>query len=144
MRMNKVCLAGHLGADPKLIDLPSGTPAVEFSLATNESYKDREGNKVEKTEWHRVKMYGRLAEFAFSHLYKGHHVYIEGSLRTRSWDDRETGRKRFVTEVVVSGPRDGIQLLHRRDSNSSGNAPSEDELSPGTLSEASGMDDVPF
>jgi single-strand DNA-binding protein len=144
--MNKVCLAGHLGVDPKLIDLPSGTPAVEFTVATDESYKDREGNKVSRTEWHRIKIYGRAAEFTFSHIYKGSHVYIEGSLRTRSWDDKETGRKRYLTEVVVSGPRDCIQLLEKRAPKPAESAHSDDEHGPAFPSEASGsgMDDVPF
>lgn len=143
MRMNKVCLAGHLGIDPVFIPMPSGTPAVEFTLATDESYKDREGNKVSRTEWHRIKIYGRAAEYAFSHVYKGFHVYIEGSLRTRSWEDKETGRKRFITEVVVNGPRDSIQIIpgsrRAKQAEHDEQAPSAEDLGPAFPSA-----DVPF
>ena len=111
--INKVILVGRLGQDPKLNYLPSGQPVAEFSVATDESYKDREGNKVEKTEWHRVKVFGRSAEFCNNYLAKGRLVYIEGSIRTRSWDDQQ-GQKRYMTEVVVSGPGHTVQGLDSR------------------------------
>ena len=111
--INKVILVGRLGQDPKLNYLPSGQPVAEFSVATDESYKDREGNKVEKTEWHRVKVFGRSAEFCNNYLAKGRLVYIEGSIRTRSWDDQQ-GQKRYTTEVVVSGPGHTVQGLDSR------------------------------
>ncbi|MYL81719.1 single-stranded DNA-binding protein [Desulfovibrio aerotolerans] len=100
--INKVILVGRLGQDPKLTYLPSGQPVANFSVATDESYKDREGNKVERVEWHRVAVYGRSAEFCGNYLTKGSLVYIEGTLRTRSWDDQQ-GQKRYTTEVIVSG-----------------------------------------
>uniref|UniRef100_I2Q5X9 Single-stranded DNA-binding protein n=1 Tax=Desulfovibrio sp. U5L TaxID=596152 RepID=I2Q5X9_9BACT len=111
--INKVILVGRLGQDPKLTYLASGSPVAEFSLATDESYKDREGNKQEKTEWHRVKVFGRSAEFCSNYLSKGRLVYIEGTLRTRSWEDQQ-GQKRYTTEVVVTGPGHTVQGLDSR------------------------------
>lgn len=101
--LNKVMLIGRLGQDPKLTYLPSGNPVAELSVATDESYKDRDGNKVDRAEWNRVKVFGRSAEFCNNYLAKGRLVYVEGTLRTRSWEDQQ-GQKRYVTEVVVSGP----------------------------------------
>lgn len=111
--INKVILVGRLGQDPKLTYLTSGNPVANFSVATDESYKDRDGNKVERTEWHRVAVYGRSAEFCGNYLAKGRLVYIEGTLRTRSWDDQQ-GQKRYTTEVVVTGPGHTVQGLDSR------------------------------
>lgn len=108
--LNKVMLIGRLGQDPKLAYLPSGSPAAEFTLATDESYKDRDGNKVERTEWHRIKVFGKSAEFCSNYLSKGRLVYVEGALRTRSWEDQQ-GQKRYMTEVVVSGPGTTVSFL---------------------------------
>ncbi len=114
MRINEVSLAGRLGQDPRIAYLPSGIPAVDFSLATDESYKDRDGNKVARAEWHRVKLFGSSAEFAGKYLSKGQQVFVRGHLRTRSWED-DQGQRRFMTEVVVSGPRDFIQPIEWRE-----------------------------
>jgi single-strand DNA-binding protein len=122
--INKVILVGRLGQDPKLTYLPSGSPVANFSVATDESYKDREGNKVERTEWHRVAVYGRSAEFCNNYLSKGRLVYIEGTLRTRSWDDQQ-GQKRYTTEVVVTGPGHTVQGLDSR--GQTAEAPAGDE-----------------
>ncbi|MHC1711763.1 MAG: single-stranded DNA-binding protein [Solidesulfovibrio sp.] len=111
--INKVILVGRLGQDPKLTYLPSGSPVAEMSVATDESYKDREGNKVDRVEWHRVKVFGRSAEFCNNYLSKGRLVYVEGTLRTRSWEDQQ-GQKRYSTEVVVTGPGHTIQGLDSR------------------------------
>ncbi|MFP5259043.1 MAG: single-stranded DNA-binding protein [Acidobacteriota bacterium] len=111
--INKVILVGRLGQDPKLTYLPSGQPVAEFSVATDESYKDREGNKVDRVEWHRVKVFGRSAEFCNNYLAKGRLVYIEGAIRTRSWDDQQ-GQKRYITEVVVTAPGHTVQGLDSR------------------------------
>ena len=81
--LNKVLLIGRLGQDPKLSYLPSGQPVANFNVATDESFKDKDGNKVERTEWHRVAVYGKSAEFCANYLTKGSLVYIEGTLRTR-------------------------------------------------------------
>jgi len=169
--INKVILVGRLGQDPKLTYLPSGSPVAEMSVATDESFKDRDGNKVERTEWHRVKVFGRSAEFCNNYLSKGRLVYIEGTLRTRSWEDQQ-GQKRYMTEVVVTGPGHTIQGLDSRGQaaeapmGAEGGAPQpgrrpqqggqrppqgaprqsypDEDLGPAFPSEASGMDDVPF
>ena len=98
--LNKVQLIGHLGGDPELRDA-NGTPVVSFSVATNESYKDQSGNLVERTEWHRIVAWRKLAEVMAEYLRKGSKVYIEGKLQTRSYDDKD-GIKRYSTEIVAS------------------------------------------
>ena len=99
--LNKVTLIGNLGGDPELRYTESNIPVATFSLATNESYKDQNGNLVERTEWHRIVAWRKLAELFGEYLKKGSKVYIEGKLQTRSWDDKE-GNKRYTTEIVVS------------------------------------------
>jgi len=123
--INKVILVGRLGQDPKLTYLPSGSPVANFTIATDESYKDRDGNKVERAEWHRIAVYGRSAEFCNNYLAKGRLVYIEGTLRTRSWEDQQ-GQKRYTTEVVVTGPGHTVQGLDSR-SGQAAEAPMGDE-----------------
>ena len=160
--VNKVILIGRLGQDPKLNYLPSGQAVAELSVATDESYKNKDGQKVEQTEWHRVKVFGKSAEFCGNYLAKGRLVYVEGTLKTRSWDDKD-GQKRYVTEIVVSAPGHSVQFM---DSKSDGQgqqgqphgqgqqqrqhlAPRQnhnrhDDLGPAFPSDASGLDDVPF
>lgn len=96
--VNKVILVGNLGADPEMKYTASGTPLCKFRLATSEVFKDRDGNQQERTEWHRVTAWGRLAEICGQYLSKGRQVYVEGSLRTNSWED-QSGNKRFMTEI---------------------------------------------
>ncbi len=96
--INKVILVGNLGQDPELRYTGSGTAVCNMRLATNESYKDRDGNLVEKTEWHSIVAWSRLAEICGEYLAKGSQVYFEGSLQTRSWEDRD-GNTRYTTEV---------------------------------------------
>lgn len=98
--VNKVILIGNLGQDPELRYTGSGTAVCNMRLATNESYKDRDGQLVEKTEWHNVVAWARLAEICGEYLKKGAQVYFEGSLQTRSWEDRD-GNTRYTTEVKV-------------------------------------------
>lgn len=105
--MNKAMIMGRLGQDPTLEYLPSGSQVSEFSVATDESYKDRNGNKVDKAEWHRVKVYGPAAEFCSKWLAKGKRVLVEGKIATRSWEDQQ-GQKRYITEIIVSGPQGHI------------------------------------
>lgn len=97
--LNKVMLIGNLGRDPELRSTPGGTQVANFSLATTENYTDRGGNRQERTEWHRVVLWGKLAEIAGQYLSKGRQVYIEGRLQTREWEDKQ-GQKRQTTEVV--------------------------------------------
>ena len=98
--VNKVILVGHLGANPELKYLPSGQAVCEMRLATGESYTDKQGQRQERTEWHRVVVWGKTAENCSQYLSKGRQVYVEGRLQTRSWDDKE-GNKRYTTEVVA-------------------------------------------
>ncbi|HXR14881.1 MAG TPA: single-stranded DNA-binding protein [Terriglobales bacterium] len=100
--VNKVILIGNLGKDPELKYTPSGTPVAKFSLATNERFKDKDGNWQDRTEWHNITAWARTAEIAGEYLKKGGKVYIEGSLRTHSWDDKTTGQKKYMTEIVVN------------------------------------------
>lgn len=100
--LNKVLLIGNLGKDPETRFLPNGNAVCNFSIATTESWKDKQsGQKQEKTEWHNISMYGRLAEIAGQYLKKGSSVYIEGKLQTRKWQDKQTGADRYTTEIIA-------------------------------------------
>jgi single-strand DNA-binding protein len=98
--VNKVILIGNLGKDPEVKYTPSGTPVAKLTLATNERFKDKGGEWQDRTEWHNVVLWQRLAEIAGEYLKKGSKVYIEGRLQTRSWEDKNTNQKRYMTEVV--------------------------------------------
>ena len=97
--VNKAILVGNLGKDPEIRTLDSGAKVATFSLATTESYKDKEGNRVENTEWHNIVLWRGLADVAERFLKKGNSVYVEGRIKTRSWDDKD-GNKRYTTEIV--------------------------------------------
>ncbi|MEK6726670.1 MAG: single-stranded DNA-binding protein [Deltaproteobacteria bacterium] len=99
--VNKVILLGRLGADPEVRYTAGGTAVAKFNLATSETYKDKEGKKQEKTEWHRVVAFGKLGEICGEYLSKGKQVYVEGKLQTNSWEDKE-GNKRYTTEVNIN------------------------------------------
>ncbi len=99
--LNKVTLIGNLGKDPEVSYLPSGVPVAKFSMATGERWKDADGNFQEKTEWHNIVAWRKLAEICGQYLKKGSKVYIEGKLSTRSWDDKNTGVKKYMTEIVM-------------------------------------------
>lgn len=101
MSVNKVILLGRLGQDPELKYTPGGSPVCNFSLATTESWTDKSGQKQEKTEWHRVVVWGKLAELCNQYLAKGRQAFLEGRLQTRSWDDKD-GNKRYTTEILAS------------------------------------------
>lgn len=100
--VNKVILLGNVGKDPEFKALPSGQPVVNFSVATSERFKDPQGNQQERTEWHNLVAYGKLAEIVRDYVKKGSKLYVEGRLTTRSWDDRETNKKVYRTEIVLS------------------------------------------
>jgi len=108
--VNKAIVLGNLGKDPELRHLPNGDAVCNFSLATTESWKDKDGNKQDKTEWHNVVIFRKLAEIAGEYLKKGKPVYIEGRLQTRKWQDKE-GKDRYTTEIVA----DQMQMLGSRD-----------------------------
>jgi single-strand DNA-binding protein len=97
--INKVILVGHLGADPEMKYTAGGSALCTFRLATSESFNDREGQPQTRTEWHRVVTWGKLAEICGQYLSKGRLTYVEGSIRTRAWDDAASGAKRYITEV---------------------------------------------
>lgn len=99
--LNKVLLIGNLGADPEIRSTASGDPVATFSVATNRSWRTKDGRNEEQTEWHRVVAFRQLAEICQRYLSKGSKVYLEGRLQTRSWDDAKTGQKRYMTEVVA-------------------------------------------
>jgi single-strand DNA-binding protein len=99
--VNKVIIIGNLAAKPEMKHLPSGTSVAEMRIATNETWT-KDGQKQEKTEWHRVVVWGKLAENCTQYLDKGRSVYVEGKIQTRSWDDKNTGEKKYMTEIVAN------------------------------------------
>ena len=111
--LNKIMLIGNLGRDPEMRYTPSGSPVTSFSVAVSRNWKSREGESREETEWFNVTCWDKLAEIANQYLTKGKQVYIEGRLRTHSWDDKNTGEKKYRTEVVAT---DMTMLGQRGDS----------------------------
>ena len=100
--VNKVILVGNLGKDPEVKFTPSGVPVAKFSLATNERFKDKAGEWQDRTEWHNIVAWQRLAEIVGEYVKKGSKIYIEGRLQTSSWEDKQSGEKKYRTEVVAS------------------------------------------
>lgn len=167
--LNKTMHIGRLGQDPKLQYLNNGTPVATFSIACDESYTDKQGSKVEKTEWVRVVVWSRQAEMVANYLSKGRLVFVEGRLQTREWED-QNGQKRYTTEVVASrvqfldsqraaeatesaqgcteGVRGGQRAAPggnaRPGASSRQSRQDQGDLGPDFPSEASGMDDAPF
>jgi single-strand DNA-binding protein len=141
--VNKVILIGNLGADPEIRNLPSGSIVATFNLATSESYMTKEGERVEQTEWHRIELWEGLAKIAEQYLSKGRQVYIEGKLKTESWQDND-GNKRFITKIRATN----MTLLGGK---SSAGMPSDSE-NPSTSSRKTNepvdlpdeTDDLPF
>ena len=101
MSVNKVLLIGRLGNNPEIRNTPSGAAVANFNVATNESWNDKNGQKQERTEWHRVVVWGKLAQLCGDYLSKGRQVYIEGRMQTRQWEDKE-GQKKYTTEVIAN------------------------------------------
>jgi len=97
--VNKVIIVGRLGGDPEVRYTPGGQAVARLSVATSENWTDKQGQKQERTEWHRVVVWGKMAEVCGQHLSKGRQVYVEGRLQTRSWDDKATGQKKYSTEI---------------------------------------------
>ncbi len=132
--VNKVIIVGSVGQEPQVRATASGDCIVNFSVATSESYKDKSGNKVENTEWHRVSAFGRLAEIIRDYVVKGSKVYIEGKIKTRSYD--KEGTKVYVTEIVANE----LQMLDSR-----GQAPQQAAPAPQQPQEDPSFDDdIPF
>ena len=118
--VNKVILVGNLGKDPEVKYTPSGTAVAKFSLATNERYKDKAGAWQDRTEWHNIVAWQRLAEIVGEYVKKGSKIYVEGRLQTSSWDDKETGQKKYKTEVIAN---DLVLLGGRGEASDSEGAP---------------------
>ena len=139
--VNKVIIVGNLGADPDTKSMPSGNMVANFSVATSESWNDRDtGERQEKTEWHRVVFFGRLAEIADQYLRKGSQVYVEGKLQTRKWEDRD-GNERWTTEIVGNQ----LQMLgERMNSGSSQSNNMDQSTSKSNFNDDEFDDDIPF
>ncbi len=140
--VNKVILIGNLGSDPELRHTPGGTPVANFRMATNEVFTNREGQREERTEWHRIVAFGRLAEICGQYLKKGRQVYVEGRLRTRDWED-QNGNKRFTTEITAT------QMVMLGRAGDAGFVPGEEpqEAPPEDVQAPAGSgedDDLPF
>lgn len=145
--VNKVILVGNLGRDPEVRYMPSGDPMVNINLATTDTWRDKSGEKQEKTEWHRIVMFGKVAEIAGEYLKKGSQAYFEGRLQTRKWTDKE-GQDRYTTEIVA----DRMQMLGSRSGGTARPMPEDDGPSSsdrGSSGASSGgiddmEDDIPF
>ena len=134
--VNKVILLGNLGRDPELRFLPNGDAVCNFSIATTDSWKDKAGEKQEKTEWHNIVMYRKLAEIAGEYLKKGRPVYLEGRLQTRKWQTKD-GQDRYTTEIVV----DNMQMLGGRDAGTQSTSKNEFNQEPKKNDSPSKTDD---
>jgi len=141
--VNKVILVGNVGKDPEVRYLDNGVAVAQFSLATSETYKDKEGNKNTKTEWHNIVLWRGLAEVAEKYVKKGNPLYIEGKITNRSYDAQD-GTKKYITEIVGNE----MKMLGSKTSNEGGNsapnAPSEPNKSNNETSEPLETDDLPF
>ncbi len=135
--VNKIILIGNAGQDPEVKHLDSGVSVANFTLATNESYKDKNGERVTQTEWHRITLWRGLADVAEKYVKKGDLLYIEGRIRTRSWDDKE-GNKRYTTEIFA----DSMKMLGRRTDQADSEESSAEKESP--VIDSPETDDLPF
>lgn len=145
--LNKVFLIGNLGRDPEVRALPSGQSVASFSLATTRKWRDRDGQRQEQTEWHQIVVFGRQAEIAGQYLAKGRQIFVEGRIQTSSWEDRQSGEKKYRTEIIA----DMFQMLGSRDGSGGGGGGGESRSwgSPsGSGSDSSAPeppdDDIPF
>ena len=140
--LNKVILIGRIGRDPEMRYTPSGQPVASFSVATDESYTSKDGQKVEKTEWHRIVVWGKQAEFCGNYLSKGRLVYVEGKLETRKWTDKD-GAEKYTTEIKadrVLGLDSRQNEGQQQPATTQGQAGRQEYAGGGS----SGMDDAPF
>ncbi len=143
MSVNKVILLGNVGKDPEVRYLENGTAVANFSLATTENFKNKNGERVSNTEWHNIVVWRGLAEIAEKYVKKGSQLFIEGKITSRSWDDKE-GNKRYTTEVVASN----FQMLDRKNSNNSDDNQNKAETPTATvdndINKKEESDDLPF
>lgn len=136
--INKAILIGRLGKDPDIRYTPEGTMVTNFNLATDENWKDKNGEKVQKTEWHRIVAFGKLAEICGNYLVKGKLVFIEGRIQTRSWEDKD-GVKRYTTEIIAND----MKMLDSKGQNKVDDA-SFDAAAGSPANGDNTLDDVPF
>ena len=134
--VNKAILIGRLGRDPEVRYTPDGTMVTNFTMATDESYKDKNGEKVQRTEWHRNVVFGKLAEICGNYLVKGKLIFLEGRIQTRAWEDKD-GVKRNTTEIIASN----MQMLDSKGQAKPGDAMPDASSAPNSQTP---MDDVPF
>ncbi|MEK6372457.1 MAG: single-stranded DNA-binding protein [Acidobacteriota bacterium] len=140
--INKVILVGRLGKDPEIKSTPGGQTVAKFTIATDEKFTDKSGEKQERTEWHNIVAWARLAEICGQYLRKGMLVYIEGSIRTDSWEDKESGQKRYRTEINA---REMKMLERKRDSDEGGGGYRKPAAaSAGAGAPVEDEDEVPF
>ncbi len=137
--VNKALLIGRLGADPEVRYTPDGTMVANFRLATDLQWKDKNGEKIQRTEWHRIVAYGKLAEICSNYLSKGKLIFIEGRIQTRSWEDKD-GVKRSTTEIVASN----MQMLDSKGQTRSQDTDADDHAPTYSGLEQTPEDDVPF
>jgi single-strand DNA-binding protein len=141
--VNKVILVGNLGRDPEVRFMPNSDAVCNFSIATTDSWKDKQGVKQERTEWHNIVMYRKLAEIAGEYLKQGSAVYVEGRLQTRKWQTKE-GQDRYTTEIIA----DQMQMLGARNNDGNSNTPNTPKDAPKALESAPMNDDfedsIPF
>lgn len=140
--LNKVILLGNVGKDPETRYMPSGEALCTFSMATTEVWKDKQGQKQERTDWHRVEFFGRQAEVAAEYLKKGNPVYIEGRVQYDQWDDKQTGEKKYSTKIKG----DRLQLLGGRSGGTNPHPPPSTPSHPSALEQKGSDfdDDIPF
>lgn len=139
MGINKVILVGNVGKDPEVRHLDNGVAVASFTLATSETYKNKENQKVTNTEWHNIVIWRGLADVVEKYVKKGSSLYIEGKIRTRSWDDKE-GNKRYTTEIVA----DNMQMLGAKQSNEESAAAPENASTQDIENTPTEEDDLPF
>lgn len=139
MSVNKVILVGHIGKDPEVCYMPSGEAIANASLATTEKWKGKDGEKMEKTEWHRISFFRKLAEIVSEYVKKGSQVYVEGRLQTRKWQDKD-GNDKYTTEIVA----DRMQMLGSKDSKPSEQDKPRKEMSNDEMRAMFAEDDIPF
>jgi single-strand DNA-binding protein len=139
--VNKVILIGRLGSDPEIRYTPSGQALAKFSLATNENRKDQDGNWQSDTTWHRIVLWAKNAERAGEYLKKGHLIYLEGRISNRSWDDPESGQKKYMTEIIGSHFK---MLEGRGDNVQSQGEESTSQTQPTQSQQPQEEDDLPF
>ena len=137
--INKAILVGRLGADPEVRYTPDGAMVTNFRIATDEQWKDKNGEKVQKTEWHKIVAFGKLAEICGKYLVKGKLIYLEGRIQTRAWDDKE-GVKRYTTEIVASN----MQMLDSKGQRSADASPVEPPHAQSGADAPLPEEDVPF